>query len=759
MKRNNPDPKALPGASVPVPSSVTSKELDIRRPAGGYPAYSRYPAIEVEKNTLREYWGILLKHKWIVLTTLVVLVTMVAIGTFLTRPVYRAETRVEVGRDAERIMQGPGISDVETANVFNPLFLQTQVDILNSRDLARRVIQRLSLSEHAEFKARPEAVAAQSENERDTRLVNAFQARYNVAVGRMSRIVTLSFDAHDPKLAASVANAMAEEYIEWSMESRLKGVETAKTFLDKRVRESEAELRKSEAEYQQYAATHKIISLNETSNITVERTAELNRQLVQTQDELRRAEALWQQSQKVAPDELPPVLNDVTVQNLTKELSKQEQELANLSARYQPTYPAVKQVQEQVEQLKKQLAEAKARIVKNIATQYEVAKQREAKLSAALGQSKGEAIQQNRESIELNMLKQKLDTDRKIYDDLLQQSRRAGVESEFQPTNIRVVQSAEVPLSPVKPRRVLNLGLALLVGTALGIGLAFFREYLDNTIRTAEDVESIIKLPPLGAIPSLQVLAKRRMLNYGQDEPAAQNGSLTLVHSNNELLSQHEQLSSFAEAYRALRTSLLLSSAEHAPRTIMVTSSYPAEGKTTIVANTAISLAQTDARVVVLDADMRRPRCHKILRLNNDAGLSSYLSGRAEIDAIIQKHAIQNLHVITAGPVPPNPAELLSSNRLRQLIEELSVRFDHVIIDSPPIINVSDALIVSPLVDGVVIVVKGGQTPREAVLRTKQALQDVNARVFGVVLNSIDLDADRYYYKYKYSYYSYGSQH
>ncbi|HWQ36246.1 MAG TPA: polysaccharide biosynthesis tyrosine autokinase [Blastocatellia bacterium] len=760
MKKNNPDQKALPGASVPAPAATTSKELDVRRPAGGYPAYSRYPAIEVEKNTLREYWGILLKHKWIVLTTLVVLVTIVAIGTFLTRPVYRAETRVEVGRDAERIMTGQRISDVETANVFNPLFLQTQVDILQSRDLARRVIQRLNLSEHEEFRGKPEQAAqapALSENERDTRLVNAFQSRYAVNVGRMSRVVTLSFDAHDPKLAASVANALADEYIEWTMESRLKGVETAKTFLTRRVKEAEAELRKSEADYQQYAASHKIISLSDSGNITVERTAELNRQLVQAQDELRRAEAIYQQSQKVAPDELPQVLNDVTIQNLSKELSKQEQELANLSARYQPTYPAVKQVQEQVEQLKKQLVEAKAKIVKNIATQYQVAKQREAKLSAALSQSKGEAIQQNRESIELNMLRQKLDTDRKIYDDLLQQLRRAGVESEFQPTNIRVVQTAEVPLYPVKPRKVLNLGLAVLVGLALGVGLAFFREYLDNTIRTAEDVEKIVKLPPLGAIPSLQVLARRRMLNYEPNENGQQNGSLTLVHSNSELLSQHESLSSFAEAYRALRTSILLSSAEHAPRAIMVTSSYPAEGKTTIVANTAISLAQTDARVVVLDADMRRPRCHKILRLNNDVGLSNYLSGRAEIDDLIQKHAIPNLHVITAGPVPPNPAELLSSTRLRKLIEELCERFDHVIIDSPPVINVSDALIVSPLVDGVVIVVKGGQTPREAVLRTRQALFEVNARVFGVVLNSIDLDADRYYYKYKYSYYSYGS--
>lgn len=758
MKDNKSHQNALTRTSASVSPSSAAKDIDVRRPPGGYPAYSRYPAIELEKNTLREYWNILLKHKWIVLTTLVVLVTIVAIGTFITKPVYRAEVKIEVGRDAERIMKGQGISDVETANVFNPLFLQTQVDILQSRDLARRIIQRLNLGEHAEFKGGASATSPApvlSENERDTRLVNAFQARYGVNVGRMSRVVSVTFDANDPKLAAEVANTVANEYIEWSMESRLKGVETARTFLDKRVSEAEAELRKSEAAYQQYAASHKIISLSEDSNITVERTVELNRQLVQAQDDLRRAEALYQQSQQVTPDELPPVLNDVTVQTVTKELSKQEQELANLSARYQPGYPAVRQVQEQVEQLKKQLAEAKKKIVKNIATQFQIAKQRESKLAAELSRSKGEAIQQNRESIELNMLKSKLDTDRKIYDDLLQQLRRAGVESEFQPTNIRVVQSAEVPLSPVRPRKVLNLGLAVMAGLALGVGLAFFREYLDNTIRTAEDVEKIVKLPPLGAIPSLEVLSRRRMMSYGADE---RNGSTTLVHANSELLSNHESLSSFAEAYRALRTSLLLSSAEHAPRTIMVTSSYPAEGKTTIVANTAISLAQTDASVVVLDADMRRPRCHKILRVGNDTGLSNYLSGRSKLDDVIQSHAIPNLHVITAGPVPPNPAELLSSNRLRELIEELSQRFDHVIIDSPPVINVSDALIVSPQVDGVVIVVKGSQTPREAVIRTKQALYDVNARVFGIVLNSIDLDADRYYYKYKYSYYSSAAQ-
>jgi capsular exopolysaccharide synthesis family protein len=751
MNQNNPNNQAL---TKPAASSPNGKALDVQRPGYGYPPYSRYPAIQIEKNLLREYFAILLKHRWLVLTTLLTITTIVAIATLMTQPVFRAEVKVEVGRDSERVTSGQRISDLETANVFNPLFLQTQVEILHSRDLSRRVIQRLNLGEHTEFKAKnaeqPVPTSA-TESERDTRLINAFQSRYDVAAGRMSRVLTLSFDAHDPKLAADVANTIAREYIEWSMESRLQGVEAARVFLDRQVKKAEEDLRAAEAAFQQYAATHKIISLNENSNITVERTAELNRQLVQAQDDLRRAEALYQQSLKVSADELPPVLSDVTVQNLSKELSRQEQELANLLAKYQPGYPAVKQVQEQVTQLKKQLDEAKQKIVKNIATQYRVAKEREADLRSALAQSKGESIQQNRESIDLNLLRQRLGTARTAYDEALQQSRRATVESEFQPTNIRIVQSAEIPLSPIKPRKLLNLALATLAGLVLGIGLAFFREYLDNTINTAEDVERILHLPPLGAIPSLQSLTRHKALPYGATQN--ENGhSAALVASTGELLSQHNSLSAFAESYRALRTSLLLSSAEHAPRAIMVTSSYPAEGKTTIAANTAISLAQTGSRVVVLDADLRRPRCHRIFNLTNEVGISTYLSRETDLKGLIQPHEIENLFVMTSGPIPPNPAELLSSQKMHSLITKLREHFDHVIIDTPPIINVSDALVVSPLVDGVIIVVKGGSTPREAVMRTRQALLDVNARIFGVILNGIDLEADHYYYKYRYAY-------
>jgi polysaccharide biosynthesis transport protein len=574
----------------------------------------------------------------------------------------------------------------------------------------------------------------------------------------MSRVVSISFDAYSPQLAADVANTAADQYISFSSENRLQGVESAKDFLKQKLREAEEELRKSEQSYNQYFSSHQIISLdNDKGNITLDRASELNKQLVEVENERRQAEALYQRSREVAPDDLPQVLNDTMVQNIARELSKQEQELANLSAKYQPNYPAVKQVQEQVNALREQLKESKQKVVRNIETQYEVARRKEADLKIALSQSKGEAIQQNRESVELNVIKQKLDIDRKIYEDLLQRSRQAGVESEFTPSNIRKIQTAEVPIAPVKPNKPLNIGLSILIGLALGIGLAFFIEYLNNTINSAEDVERITHLPPLGAIPSLQSLTKRKALAYSYG--ARKSTALALSNgsggpSSHELVSNHDSRSSYAESYRALRTSLLLSSAEHAPRTMLITSSHPGEGKTTIVANTAISLAQTGARVIVLDGDMRRPRCHKILNTKNDVGLSTYLSRDIPLDEVIQEAVdIPNLHVLPAGPVPPNPSELLSSVKLRILLAQLQDRYDHVVIDSPPVIHVTDALIISPQVDGVALVVKSGHTPREAVVRSKQALMDVNAKVFGVVLNHVDLEREGYYYNYNYSYY------
>jgi succinoglycan biosynthesis transport protein ExoP len=755
MNYNDDNRNAL--VSVPPPSTEMQRRsgAPVGYPAGYPVGTARYPALEVERNSLREYWRIIKRHKWVVLSTLIILVALVTLATIMTRPVFRATVKVEIGKETERVMAGPRIMEVETANVFNPLYMQTQVEILQSRDLARRIIQKLNLAGSEEFQSK--AKTPLSENEREVQLVNKFQSRYDVAVGRMSRVVSISFDAYNPQLAADVANMAADQYINFSSENRMQGVESAKDFLKQKLQEAEAELRKSEQAYNQYLSSHQIISFDlDKGNITLDRASELNKQLVEVENERRQAEALYQRSREVSPDDLPQVLNDTMVQNIARELSKQEQDLANLSAKYQPSYPAVKQVQEQVNSLKTQLKEAKQNVVKNVETQYEVARRKEADLKVALTLSKGEAIQQNREAVEMNVIKQKLDIDRKIYEDLLQRSRQAGVESEFSPSNIRKIQTAEVPIAPVKPNKPLNIGLSVLIGLALGIGLAFFIEYLNNTINTAEDVERITHLPPLGAIPSLQSLNKRRALAYGYG--ARKSNALALSSnggpSSHELVSSHDSLSSYAESYRALRTSLLLSSAEHAPRTMLITSSHPGEGKTTIVANTAISLAQTGARVVVLDGDMRRPRCHKILNTKNDVGLSTYLSRDIPLDEVLQRNTeIPNLHVIPAGPVPPNPSELLSSVKLRILLAQLQDQYDHIVIDSPPVIHVTDALIISTQVDGVAIVVKSGHTPREAVVRSKQALTDVNAKIFGIVLNHVDLDREGYYYNYKYSYY------
>ncbi|NBO65636.1 MAG: polysaccharide biosynthesis tyrosine autokinase [Acidobacteria bacterium] len=321
--------------------------------------------------------------------------------------------------------------------------------------------------------------------------------------------------------------------------------------------------------------------------------------------------------------------------------------------------------------------------------------------------------------------------------------------------SIRVIENSPRPKSPVEPKRSQNILLSALLALLGGVGLVLFLDYINNKIQSVEDIDRYLRLPALGVIPLLESGAKgRRLLGSGLNSNGEE--SRLAAGSGSLILTQVEANSSMAESYRQLRTALLLSSAGHAPRTILFTSSQPAEGKTTTAVNTAISLAQTGAAVLVVDADLRRPRVHKVFGLKNGSGLSSFLAGEGDLESLIQV-AMPNLYVLPVGPLPPNPAELLGSARMKQVIETLSANFDHIIIDSPPVASFADSLILSALVEGVIIVVKGGTTPREMAQRTQSHLRSVGARILGVVINQIKLQPhDYYYYSTYYSRYYYG---
>jgi capsular exopolysaccharide synthesis family protein len=396
--------------------------------------------------------------------------------------------------------------------------------------------------------------------------------------------------------------------------------------------------------------------------------------------------------------------------------------------------------------------------------EYQLAVRDEASLNAALDRAKGEAVTQNQNNIQLSILKTEVDTAKSMYTDFLNKTNQAKVEVAQQHNNMRLIQPARVPGSPVGPNRLRTIMIGLFLSLIGGIGLAYFLEYLDNTIKTVEDVGRYAQLPALGVIPAIAGASHMRLNGRGRGKKlisAGQTNGDSHSHLATDPMTVFDSRSSAAEAYRVVRTSMLLSAAGSPPKTILVTSGQPGEGKTTTVVNTAISLAQLGSSVLIIDCDLRRPATHKIfgLEINGD-GLSSYLSRDMEIDGLIHKLQIPNLSLLPCGPIPPNPAELISSPRMKELLKKLAGKYDHILIDSPPLINVTDPVILSSMVDGVILVVHGGKSPRAIVQRARQELLGVGAKIFGVVLNNVDLHRegyDAYYYYYNRYYSGYGN--
>jgi succinoglycan biosynthesis transport protein ExoP len=380
-------------------------------------------------------------------------------------------------------------------------------------------------------------------------------------------------------------------------------------------------------------------------------------------------------------------------------------------------------------------------MVLGIRSDYESSLRKEALLRQAFQQQKAKALEMKDKGIQYNILKREADTNRELYKGLLMRMKEAGVSAGITASNIQIVDPAELPTQPYKPNKRQNLLLAAVVGLFLGVGLAFFFEYLDNTIKTPEDLEQWARLPSFGMVPETSTNGGRGRLGKGVSYPV-------------ELITYGHPKSMLSEAYRSIRTSILLSSPEKPPKMIAVTSPNPGEGKTTTVTNTAIALSQTGAQVLIIDADMRKPRVHKIFNHENGTGLSTFLSGHGDLESIIKKSEVPNLFYIPVGPIPPNPSELLGSNLFKKMLETLEARFDHILVDSPPVLGFADAIVLSSSVNGVILTVLGGKTPRWALQRAKEALQQTNTKILGVVINRVDIRRSDYGYYYHYhSYY------
>ena len=728
------------------------------------PGYSyRSPQEEKEVN-LRDYWKVIQKRRWIIIAFFFIVLIATAVGTFTMKPIYRGTVTLQINKENPQIVD---FKEIFAVNTMDMDYYQTQYKILESRTLARRVIQALKLSEHPEFQPQPETPFQKwksntlkpilglltfskenpatdqdpSDSKKENPLINRFLGKLRIEPIRNSRLVKIHFDSNYPELSSRVPNVLAATYIQQSLEARFVSTEQAKEWLTKQLEDLKAKVERADEDLQAFGSQHDIISFEEKENVTMQRLTELNEALTKAEAERMAKEAFYKQAKAPNFDSIPTILENKLVQDLKQAYIQLEAQYMKLSETFKPEYPEMVRLRNQMQSIQKRMDAETNNIVAGMKNDYESTLRRESLIRQAFEQQKAKALEMKEKGIQYNILKREADTNRELYKGLLQRMKEAGVSAGITASNIQVLDQAEMPMGPYKPNKRLNLLLAAVVGLFLGVGLAFFFEYLDNTIKTPEDVEQLIRLPSFGMVPDISN-GRRRRLEKGTSYPV-------------ELITYGHPKSMLSEAYRSIRTSILLSFSEKPPKKIAITSPNPAEGKTTTVINTAIALSQTGARVLIIDADLRKPRLHKIFNHENGQGLSNFLSGHGDLESVVKTSEVPNLFYIPSGPIPPNPSELLGSTLFKKMVESLEARFDHIVFDSPPVLGFADSIILSTSVDGVILTVLGGKTPRETLQRAKEVLQQVNTKIIGVVINRVDIrrsDYGYYYYRY-HSYY------
>src|SRR6267378_6063783 len=705
-------------------------------------------------------------------TILIVFFVAFVVGTIATlkqKPTFRAQVVLEIQRENPDI---PTIQELYRLENVSDDYLKTQYSILASKSLARRVIDQLRLSAVSEFNApkwwswkRKSQIPASQvfaigtpptdrDHELYQRVLERFLDHLTVDPLARSRLVSVSFDSRDRDLAARVANTLAADYIEQSLEARWVAAQTAAEWLSQQLTGVKAKLEKSEDDLQDYAHKNGLTFLQNDKgviqNVANDRLQELQEELTKAQAERYSKESLYRLVQTGDYGALPGVFENRMLQDLTVRLAELKQEHAQLSTTFSPVYPRVKEVQNQIDEIEGSLQQERARAADQISNEYLASTRREQLVRQALVEQQKQVDRLAERSVQYNILKREVDTNKQLYEGLLQQWKEAGLSASLRAANIRVVDSADPPVKPVKPKLSLNLAVAAFLGLALGVCAALFQERLDDTVKGADDIERLFGFSALALIPSVPssnshqarlVRSKDTEAEDGEGKGAGQKSFAAWYRIDRDGV-EH---SSMVEAFRSLRTSVLLSASDCPPHSLLVTSTQPGEGKTTIASNLAIALAQVGKRVLLVDADLRSPSLHRLFGRRDDPGLVGYLVNREDWHSMVRPSETVGLDLLTCGPVPPNPSELLSSPRMAALVESARERYEYVILDSAPMLALADARILAPLVSGVLLVVKSGTIPREQVLHTEKGIRSVGANLIGVVLNRVNLATFGYY--------------
>jgi capsular exopolysaccharide synthesis family protein len=736
-----------------------------------------YEILEPEEPLdLRAYGRIIRKR---LATILIVFFLVFAIGLIATlkeKPVYRAQVLLEIQKENADI---PTIKDLYELESVSDSYLKTQYDILASESLARRVIDELHLDALREFNkpkwwslerfngaSRKQTVGlgpvkAAHDSLVYQRVLERFQDRLTIEPVSRSRLITVRFDSSNAELSARIVNTLAEDYIDQSLEARWMATQKATDWLSQQLVGVKGKLENSEEQLQDYARHNGLVFLEDdkgaTQNVTNERLQEIQEELTKAQADRYEKESVYRLVQSGDYGSLPGVVENKLIQDLSERLSELKRELAQLSTKFNPEYPRVKEIQSQIDEIEATLKDERQRAADKITNEYLAAVRREELVNQALGEQQKQVNVIAEKAVQYNIIKREVETNKQLYEGLLQRLKEAGVSASLKASNIRVVDSADPPAKPAEPRIPLNLTVAALLGLGLGISTAFLQERLDDTLKGADEVERLFGLSALALIPSVHSLngdrpSVRKLLDRTLPLKSGHNGHNGTAsnpaarwHRIDQVDRGEKPQAALVEAFRSLRASVLLSTADHPPGSLLITSTQPSEGKTTVATNLAISLAQLGQRVLLVDADLRFPSLQRLFCARESLGLVSYLTGQQDWRAAVCPSGSPGLDLLLCGPVPPNPAELLSSKSMGAFINAAKSEYGFVILDSSPLLALADSRILAALVDGVLLVVKSGATPRGQVIQSQSSIRSAGANLIGVVLNSVTLHTNGYY--------------
>ena len=726
-------------------------------PSPGERITPRNRTSELDASHLRDYWQVVSKRRWLVLTLFLTTVLVTGILVTLQTPVYVAETTVLIEPQAPRVLdirdmaaEQPGPEEYD--------YYKTQYEILRSQTLASRVIREQDLGKKNvlldEEKAPPwwdslrASVGSPHKSppikthplEVPYQLLEAYLNRLEIHPIQGTRLTRIGFSSRDPELSARIANAHANAYIRQGVELRAQANEEARQFLETKLTELKERIEKSEAELNAYRRDQQIISPDDKENIVVGRLVDLNKLLTDAEAEKIALEAQAHLLHTGSYEYIPTIANNPLIQNLKEQTTRLKAEYAAIVAEFKPGFPRVDQLKAQLDESQRRLTQEIQKIGKSIETSYLTAEAKEKALRLKVDAQKNTALQLKDASVTYSILAREVDTNRQLYDSVLQRLKEMGMATQLRASNTTIVDPAIPPLRPAKPKKALTLLLGALVGLVGGIGLSFFFEYLDSTLK---NVERYLGLPTLALVPHFADAGSSHSSRVSGEARTLPEGGGTSVIIQ-QAAGPQSLPTLVLEAYRKLRTALLLSRPAGPPRTTLFTSGNSEEGKTATAVNTAISLAQMGARVLLIDADLRNPSCHLELHMENTRGLTEFLVGQSDLAELIKPTHMTRLFFISSGSLPPSPADLLSSRKMQAALILLRSFYDYIVIDSPPVLPVSDAEILSPLVDGVVLIVDSQQTSYQIARDACRSLESAQAKILGVVLNKVQLRSTPY---------------